>query len=488
MLRLIGCCLAFLTGNLLLASPSQDSALWAVQAIAQAWQQTAQARLLRWEAMNHRLVELSRQSLPGTRQPVSESFEGVWIRHQGALPPAHCDSFRQDLGRLDMLHQRWSRLDQTLAGHLSQPEMTAPDRERVLARLQELAVAMEDANIVQDRLRYQLQTQLSRTIPLASSSPAGMARAFFRDGTTMIGELLLAVKSGRRNDALSRAGELEAWLRAAPQRRARWRQAGGTGAQEAVWIRWERLCQTFVESVSASLGNGFPPETLPHQLRWSRTYLWYNHVLLPQVSGEISTLNGLLGELNQAFRTIVWLDLGWYPSFRPVAVPPPAPADAPLPDHWIFVVDVSGSMQQADRLPLFRRWLPGWAARLPATNRISMISFSDSVQWLLEGVSAGQLQDVLAQSHQLAGKGKTNVLPALEAAVERAKAQDHPCRLVLVSDGGLDYGPGLAALVERASLEGIRVDVVYLPGKDNRFAAALEQLARLGGGKVERIE
>ncbi len=456
--------------------------------MAQAWQLSAQAQLFRWEAMNLRLLEPSQQPVPALQQADITAFEAAWLRHQAALQPARRDSLLRDLGLLDMLHQRWSELDQTLFRHLSQPMLAAADREQVLARLQDLAVAMEDANIVQDRLRYQLQRQLPRAVPLAGSSSGGMARTFFREGTTMIGELLLAVKSGRRNDALAQVQTMDSWLRAAPQRRSRWRQTGGTRSEEAVWIRWERHCQSFLAAVTASLGTEFPPETLPNHLRWSRTYLWYNHVLLPQVSGEENTLTGLFGEWNTASQSLVWLDLGWYPTFRPVAVPPPTPAEGSLPDHWIFVVDVSGSMQQPERLPLFRRWLPGWAIQLPATSRISMISFSDSLQWLLEGVPAAQLQDVLAQSHQLAGKGETHVLPALGAAVARAKAQDHPCRLVLVSDGGLDYCPELAALVELAALEGFQVDVVYLPGKDDRYAEAIDQLARLGGGRVQKVQ
>ena len=491
-MRKIYLLILFLSGWICIqAAPQADSALWAASAMARHWQLSALQNLPRWEAINLALLGQHQGPIPVWKDVAPTSADELWWTHAAALAPRRRDSLQRDLGLLELLSQTIRRNDEEVFRLLATGRAIGETELAFgLSRLQELAVALEDAGIVQDRLRYEVQQELQRAQSFAQSSAHGIARQHFRQGMSHAETIMNIVKTGRQQAGKPAISELQSWLRSAPLRRKAWREhlsAEDLRLQEPQWLRWERAMTRFQEAAQAWLDGDFPPAALHPQAGWTRSYQWLNHDLVDIFAGKSESIVSTLEDVNAVANTQIWLNAGIYPAFRPLGMAIEAPVAQEAPRSWIFVVDVSGSMQESHRLPLFRRSLAAWAAGMPEDHRISLISFADSHQLLLDHVPIGKLSDVLAESSRLSGSGETRVLPALTKAYELAALANEPTRVVLVSDGGLRYDADLRRVVESGKYAGVALDAVFLAGEDARYEQSLRQLVGLGGGAMTSL-
>ncbi len=470
--------------NVLQASPRADSALLAATMMARSWQLESLESLPRWEAMNLVLTGENRTIPTRLAGAAVHQWEALWWRHAQSLPQRWQDSLQKDLGLLELLHHKIQTADEAV-DHLLKARRN-PDPAGGLAQLQSLAVALEDAGVVQARLRHHLQDDLQYYLALAQTSPPARARQHFRSGMEQARAIIELVKTGRRLEAETSLRELRHWLERSPSRRQAWRSGLDPSARtvlEPIWIRWEQVMHRFVIATEDWLRGTASPALLGAAAgRWSRQYQCLNHQLMPLFGARDLSLVALLESFWAASASMAYPEPGVYPCYRPLGRQDPPQAIGPAPQSWIFVVDVSGSMEESERIPLFRRALAVWAARLPADHHISMIAFSDTSQWMLKQVPAANLSDVLAETKRLSGRGETKVLSAMDMAYGLAKSSIVPSRVVLVSDGGLRYDHELARRVEEGNLMGIHLDAVFLPGKDARYEIAFRRLVEIGGG------
>ncbi len=476
---LIGC---WMIGVGAQAAPDPDSALWAATMIGCQQQQQALDNLSRWEAINLVLIGKQPDQIPAWQAIEPHLWENIWWNHADALPPGIRDSIQMELGMLDLLSQTVNRTDREAFALRHQ------DPHKALSSLHELAIAVEDANIVIDRLRHQLQAAARRIHRYPSASPEALARNYFAEGMDQAWQLMEGIKTGRRQDTERWVEEAGRWLSQARQRRKAWERSSekrGGSVEEAIWRRWERVFELLLEDTDRWLNGGYPERAV--HTDWSRTYLWYNHVLVPRSSGGTESLTQLLLQFWETSGTYCHPDVGRLPAFRPLGLPEASVAYRD-PTSWIFVVDISGSMRESHRLPLFRQALAAWVARQPGDHSISLITFSDTAELLLQDVSAADYQDVLNQSGWINSGGDSDVLPAMEQAAFTARSSRGVPRIVLVSDGGFRYDQALAAVVEGLAYDRIAVDAVFMPGADPRYEAALKKLIGIGTGTMIRLE
>ena len=417
-------------------------------------------------------------NLQPLQQIPTAGYEDLWWKHAEALPLSFRDSIQHHLGMLELLSQTVERADGELARLIHSQGYDA----RMLGQtyLQEISVALEDANIIHDKLIGMLQDYQIRQV---ASSGARIARQHFRDGMKRVKALMLALKTSRQQEVRAHTGTLARWKEGSVQRRQEWKQtASYSQEQERTWMKWDRTIGKVLSGLAAWETGEFPQATRYPGTGWSRDYLWYNLDFLNQVGGKEGSLIQLLHEFWIEEHTYFWPESGLFPAFRPIGFSEETIEKQEI-QSWIFVVDVSGSMQEAGRLPLFRRALAGWVSQQESDQKMSLITFSDTANLLVDRVPATQYQDVLNHSGWLTSGGNSNILAAMTLATDLTEEQAN-ARVVLVTDGGLHYDVELAALAEKLTLHAGGLDALFLPAEDARYRQALEKLVRIGGGRL----
>jgi Ca-activated chloride channel homolog len=150
---------------------------------------------------------------------------------------------------------------------------------------------------------------------------------------------------------------------------------------------------------------------------------------------------------------------------------------------YVFVLDVSGSMQQDSKLTLSRDSILAFIKTLSVDDQFEIIAFN-SVPVPLFRVLTTPTSESLALATQTlnnqSARGGTNLRPAVEAAY-RFGNPDRPLNVVIMSDGMTDNGsvPELRSLIE-AKPSQARVFCVGVGNEVNR--TVLNQLANETGG------
>lgn len=165
------------------------------------------------------------------------------------------------------------------------------------------------------------------------------------------------------------------------------------------------------------------------------------------------------------------------------------------PALLVFVIDVSGSMDQGNRLGLVKQALSLLLDQLTPEDRIGIVTYSDTAEVLLEPTADHEA--ARAAIDRLATRASTNVEAGLTLAydlVDRSFRPGASHRLILCSDGVANVGvtgpEGILGRIERESRRGIELTTVGF-GMGNYNDALMEQLADQGDGRyayVDRLE
>lgn len=158
------------------------------------------------------------------------------------------------------------------------------------------------------------------------------------------------------------------------------------------------------------------------------------------------------------------------------------------PAMLTFVVDISGSMAQPDRIGLARLALVSLLDQLAERDRIQIIAFSDHARLVLEPVGASEKAQVIAAFERLQCNGSTNLEEGMRQAYEQAARGFVPGaenRVILISDGVANLGAGSAQeILDKVSAyrkQGITCSVFGV-GAGTYNDRMLEELANKGDG------
>lgn len=167
-----------------------------------------------------------------------------------------------------------------------------------------------------------------------------------------------------------------------------------------------------------------------------------------------------------------------------------APEELP-PANYVFLVDNSGSMY--NEMPLVIEALTGLINKLRPCDRLSLITYSGSVNTLLDGISAADKDKAITMVKNLSASGVTNGGKAIQNAYEIARKhfiRKGNNRIVMMTDGDFNVGVSSEAeLVEMVEKE--RKSLVYLSifgfGHGNYKDNKLKMLANKGNGNYAYI-
>ena len=164
------------------------------------------------------------------------------------------------------------------------------------------------------------------------------------------------------------------------------------------------------------------------------------------------------------------------------------------PANLVFLVDVSGSMADADKLPLLKQSLRLLTERLRPQDRITIISYASGEKLLLAATSGSEKTTILRVINGLHSAGATAGESAIQLAYQQAEKSYIPDginRIILATDGDFNVGitdfNQLKGLVAEKRKSGISLTTLGF-GQGNYNEQLMEQLADAGDGNYSYID
>ena len=157
---------------------------------------------------------------------------------------------------------------------------------------------------------------------------------------------------------------------------------------------------------------------------------------------------------------------------------------------FIFLVDVSGSMNSGNRIGLVKESLRMLTYNLRDTDRIGLVTYGSTARIILEPTSMDNRMNVLNAIDQLTIDGATNMDDGLRMAYQLADSYAEPGeinRIILASDGVANVGATTAESILRHAREGIQLST-FGYGMGNFNDVNMEQLADQGDGSYAYID
>jgi Ca-activated chloride channel family protein len=201
---------------------------------------------------------------------------------------------------------------------------------------------------------------------------------------------------------------------------------------------------------------------------------------------------------DQAFAsTVSVMPTPWNPGTRLVTIGiqgalPEVAARPPL--NLVFLIDTSGSMEDANKLPLLKQSLSLMLSELQPEDQVSIVTYAGSAGLVLPPTAAGDRAAILASLENLAAGGSTAGAEGLELAYQVAdgmKADGEVTRILLATDGDFNVGvsdpEGLEAYVARKRETGTYLSVLGF-GRGNLDDAVMQSLAQNGNGTAAYID
>ena len=165
-------------------------------------------------------------------------------------------------------------------------------------------------------------------------------------------------------------------------------------------------------------------------------------------------------------------------------------------NNYVFLIDVSGSMEGKDRLDLVKQSLKTLVGNLSANDYISLVTYAGNAGVKLNStrVSDDNREKILSAISSLTAGGSTNGSGGIELAYEQANKNfiaGGNNRVILMSDGdfnvGISQGEILEEFIQNKAKNGVYLTVLGF-GMGNMRDDNLESLARNGNGNYAYID
>ncbi|SEK76624.1 Ca-activated chloride channel family protein [Pseudoxanthomonas sp. GM95] len=162
--------------------------------------------------------------------------------------------------------------------------------------------------------------------------------------------------------------------------------------------------------------------------------------------------------------------------------------------NLVFLLDTSGSMNSADKLPLLKQSLAMLVPQLRAQDRVSIVVYAGSAGLVLPPTPGDQHRKILAALDQLEAGGSTNGGDGIRLAYAMARQafiKGGSNRVILATDGDFNVGTvsqdALETLVGDARKSGIALTTLGF-GQGNYNDELAERLADVGDGNHAYID
>lgn len=160
----------------------------------------------------------------------------------------------------------------------------------------------------------------------------------------------------------------------------------------------------------------------------------------------------------------------------------------------VFLLDVSGSMDEPDKLPLVQKAFLMLTENLNENDRISIVTYAGEDSIVLEGARGDETRKISSAIENLTAGGSTAGAAGIETAYELAEdyfIKGGNNRVILATDGDLNVGitseGALTRLIEKKREKGVFLSVLGF-GTENIKDNKMEALADNGNGNYSYID
>ncbi|ANV91751.1 vWA domain-containing protein [Picosynechococcus sp. PCC 8807] len=164
------------------------------------------------------------------------------------------------------------------------------------------------------------------------------------------------------------------------------------------------------------------------------------------------------------------------------------------PSNLVFLFDVSGSMNDPDKLPLLKSAFRLLVNELRPEDRVSIVVYAGAAGLVLPSTSGAEKETILAALDNLEAGGSTAGGEGIELAYQEAAENfldNGNNRIILATDGDFNVGMSsdaeLIRLIEQKREQDIFLTVLGF-GTGNLKDAKMEQLANNGNGNYAYID
>jgi Ca-activated chloride channel family protein len=164
------------------------------------------------------------------------------------------------------------------------------------------------------------------------------------------------------------------------------------------------------------------------------------------------------------------------------------------PANLVFLLDVSGSMQPANKLPLLRRAFKLLVEQLDERDKVAIVVYAGASGLVLPPTPCSEKEKIQQAIERLEAGGSTNGGAGIALAyktVEESFVEGGINRVILATDGDFNVGTtnqgDLTRLIEQKAKSGVFLTVLGF-GMGNYKDSTLENLADRGNGNYAYID
>lgn len=164
------------------------------------------------------------------------------------------------------------------------------------------------------------------------------------------------------------------------------------------------------------------------------------------------------------------------------------------PLNLVFLIDTSGSMSDADKLPLLKQSFRLMLDQLRPEDQVAIVEYAGSAGQVLAPTNASERATILQAIQGLGAGGSTNGQGGLEqayAVADSMSQDDEVSRVILATDGDFNVGindpDGLKSFIADKRDTGTYLSVLGF-GRGNLDDATMQALAQNGNGQAAYID
>lgn len=164
------------------------------------------------------------------------------------------------------------------------------------------------------------------------------------------------------------------------------------------------------------------------------------------------------------------------------------------PSNLVFLLDVSGSMTPAERLPLVKQAMRLLVDKLTEKDRVAIVIYAGGSGLALKSTSGNEKEKILRALEELQAGGSTNGAEGIELAYKVAAdnfINGGVNRVILATDGDFNIGVtnqgDLIRLIEAKAKTGVFLSVLGV-GSDNLKDSTMQKLADKGNGNYAYLD
>ncbi len=162
--------------------------------------------------------------------------------------------------------------------------------------------------------------------------------------------------------------------------------------------------------------------------------------------------------------------------------------------NLVFLIDVSGSMNESNKLPLLKSSFKVLLNQLRPKDKVGIVVYAGSAGMVLPPTSASEKDKIIQALDRLQAGGSTAGGAGIELAYKMAQenfVKDGNNRVIIATDGdfnvGVSSGPDLQTLIEEKRKSGVFLTCLGF-GMGNYKDNTLETLADKGNGNYAYID